>query len=76
METVEVRTEKIDLGGGSVLHVSRFRDPATDRDRLTLVRGFDDRSPLPTDPECMVDLPGGATEELVDALRALDNDAG
>lgn len=39
LDTVEVRTEKIDLGGGSVLHVSCFRDPATDRDRLTLVRG-------------------------------------
>ena len=65
-----VRTTTLDLGGGSVLHVSRFTDP-TGRDRLTLVRGFEDTSPIPTAPEDVMEIPGSARVDLVDALREL-----
>lgn len=66
-----VRTETVDLGGGGVLHVSRFTDP-TGRDRLTMVRGFEDSSPIPTAPEDVMEIPGGCRADLVDALRELD----
>lgn len=73
MDEFKARTETIDLDGGKVLHVTRFRDPTNGRDRLTLVTGFSDSSPLPTSPDQLVELPGSSTGDLVDALRRLDD---
>ena len=68
-----LRTETLDLGNGKVLHVSRFEDPSG-RDRLTLVRGFEESSPIPQAPEDVMELPGRISEELCDALEALDRE--
>lgn len=74
-ETVEVRTRTVELSGGRVLHLSRFRDPATGRDRLTLVKGWTDSSPLPPTPDGdAVEVPGRVLGELVEALQALEGD--
>jgi len=67
-----VTTRSVDLRGGRVLHVSRFRDPATARDRVTLVKGWTDSSPLPSSPDGQaVELAGKHLPALVDALREL-----
>lgn len=70
-EETTVRTATLELGGGAVLHVSRFTDPIG-RDRLTLVRGFEDAFPIPTASEDVLELPGDATDDLVAALRELE----
>lgn len=74
MEEFTARTETVALDGGRVLHLTRFRDPTNGRDRLTLVTGFSESSPLPTSPDQLVEVPGSVTSELVDALRSLDSD--
>lgn len=68
-----VTTRSVDLGAGRVLHVSRFQDPATSRDRVTLVRGWTDSSPLPPGPDGeALEVPGDVLPDLLEALRELE----
>lgn len=74
MTRAAVQTRRVELTGGRVLHVSRFVDPGTGRDRLTLVRGWEDSSPLPPSPDrAALELPGERLPELVEALRELED---
>lgn len=73
MDEFTVLTETLELDGGRVLHATRFRNPTNGRDRLTLVTGYAESSPLPTSPDQLVELPGSAASDLVDALQRLDD---
>lgn len=72
--TVKLRTATVDLDGGRRLSVSRYSDPATDRDLLTLAEGWAEDGPLPGRRGTTLELPGGALPELIEALRGLDGE--
>lgn len=68
---VEVRTVSIELNGGRRLSLSRFTDPATGRDLLTLAEGWPGDAPMPGARGEALELPGAVVPELVEALEAL-----
>lgn len=70
-ETVQLRVETVDLGGGRKLRVCEFRDPDTDRRVLTLAKAWPGDGPAPGRQEAAMELPGACRGDLVAALRAL-----
>lgn len=71
--TTELRSATVELDGGQVVHVCRHRDGS--RDVLSLVKGWNDASPLPAAPESdVVELPGSKAGELIEALKAVGGD--
>lgn len=67
-----VRTVTVELGGGRVLTASRFRDPTTGRDVLTLAEGWPEDGSTPGRRGEAVEVPGSSLPEVVEAIEALE----
>lgn len=69
---MEVRTVTVQLGGGRRLILSRFNDPDTGRDVVTLAEGWPGEPPQPGRQGESIELSASLLPEIVEALRGLE----
>lgn len=74
-QIIETRVITIEVGGNRVVYVTRFTDPTTGRDVLSLSEGWRDDGPMPGPTGATLELPGAVTSELIAALEELEGEA-